>query len=303
MFTTDGELVWSRALDGPSRDSGLGVALDSKENVMAVGMFTNTVNFGGGPLTSVDGSWDAFVVKYAGTTGAHLFSRRYGGTGSEEAISVAIDSMDNIVVVGQFSGTVDFGGSVGLTAVGNDIFIAKCTLAGAHLWAKAFHSTTATGPGSVHPRTVTVQVAGDVVLTGEFCGTISFGGDEISSAGMCGAGGSAFPWDVFAVRLAGSDGSHVSSVRVASRAEATRMALPADGRLYLIGNFDRFAEVGNQGLTPISATDAFILSLAPLEETKGRDQRMTGAQVETPAPTIERSVAGVLPTTAPFMSI
>jgi hypothetical protein len=205
------------------------------------------------------------MAKYAGATGAHLFSRRYGGPGTEVAVSVAVDSMDNMIVVGQFNGTVDFGGPVSLTAVdGGDLFVAKYTLAGAHLWARSFHAMSATSPGYEIPSFVTVDEAGDVVLTGQFCGTISFGGAEMSSASVCFTGGSDFPEDIFAVRLAGASGGHVSSVRIASRAETTRIVAAPDGRLHLVGHFDRFAEIGGHGLTSVNGADAFILSMAPL---------------------------------------
>lgn len=193
MLTTDGELVWSKSLAGVSKDSGFGAALDSSGNAVVVGLFESTVNFGRGLLTSTDGSWDAFVVKYAGPTGAHLFSRRYGGTGNEVALSVTVDAMDNIVVVGQFNGTVDFGGPVSLTAGDDgDLFVAKYTLAGAYLWARSFHAMSATNRGYQVPSFVTVDDAGDVVLAGQFCGTISFGGAEMSSASVCFAAGAPF---------------------------------------------------------------------------------------------------------------
>ncbi len=267
LLTLDGELIWSKTLGGPGPDAGLGIALDSSGNVVVVGEFEATVDFGGGPLTSADNSWDVFVVKYAGATGAHLFSKSYGGTRTDAARSVVVDSMDNIIVVGYFESTVDFGGPVPLTAANNygDIFVAKYTLAGAHLWAESFHATGVTGHGYQFPSSVVVDHAGAVMITGQFCGTISFGGDEISSANGClMSGGSAAPNDIFAARLESLSGGHVSSVRAASRAEPNHSTVAADGRLYLVGHFDRFAEIGGAGLMPVSGTDAFILALAPL---------------------------------------
>jgi hypothetical protein len=70
--------------------------------------------------------------------------------------------------------------------------------------------------------------------------------------------------DAFAVRIAGTDGTHVSSVRAASRAEIARTAVAADGRLYLVGAFSQYAEIGGHVMTPVSGTDAFVLALAPL---------------------------------------
>lgn len=260
-LTTDGEFVWSRTVEGPAPSDVPGsVALDSSGNVVVVGQFGDTVDFGGGPLTTLTamGSYDLFIAKYAGATGAHLLSRRYGGIGYDLAHSVAVDSMDNIIITGSFTGTVDFGGPISLTS-NNDIFVAKYTLAGAYLWAKSFGAMSATGSGLVLPGSAVVDESGDVVMAGQFCGTLEWGGEAISSSSQCLA-----PYDIFAARLSGSSGDHMSSVRAGSRAQLARIALGANGGLYLIGRFDEFAELGEQALTPVKDKDAFILSLAPL---------------------------------------
>jgi hypothetical protein len=254
-MTTDGELIWSKSMGGADQDFVDDVALDSSGNVVIVGMFVGTVDFGGGPLSASGG--DIYMAKYAGVNGAHLFSKRYGGMEGDGATSVAVDSTDNIIVAGHFKGSVDFGGPVPLGAVGeSNIFVAKYTLAGAHLWARAFHATSATALTIQYPRSMVVNDAGDVVLAGEFRGTISFGGPELSSAAE-------WQTDIFAVRIAGAGGGHVSSIRAGSRASVTRIALGAADRLYLAGYFDVFAELGSKGLTPVNR-DAFILALAPL---------------------------------------
>ncbi|HWO17598.1 MAG TPA: hypothetical protein VNO30_02440 [Kofleriaceae bacterium] len=254
-MTTDGELIWSKSLGGANYVHGHDVALDSSENVLVVGEFRQTVDFGGGTLVASDS--DVFIAKYAGPTGTHLFSKRYGGMQGDAAISVAVDSSDNIVVAGNFCGAVDFGGPVPLgVASERNIFVAKYTLAGAHLWAKSFRSS---GTGDQSTKSLAVDGMGDVVLTGEFCGTISFGGAEMSAAGECFG-----IFDIFAVRLANANGSHVSSVRAGSRVRLVHIALAVDGRLYLVGDFIDFAELGGKSVTPVGVTDGYILALAPL---------------------------------------
>src|SRR5207249_3953277 len=96
---------------------------------IVVGQFKGTVDFGGGNLTAVpsaNGYADAFIAKYSGSTGAHLWSKRIGSSGQDCAYGVALDSNNNVVVVGAFMGTVDFGGTA-LSAAGGspDIFVAK----------------------------------------------------------------------------------------------------------------------------------------------------------------------------------
>jgi hypothetical protein len=100
------------------------VAVDANGDVVVTGVFFDTVDFGGGPLTSA-GNGDIFVAKYSASDGSHLWSRRFGGTSFEEGSGVAVDANGDVVVTGRFHGTVDFGGGP-LTSAGiADIFLLR----------------------------------------------------------------------------------------------------------------------------------------------------------------------------------
>src|SRR5260370_27876741 len=120
---------WVLGLGGAGGDCGQSVAIDSSGNTVAAGFFQGTVNFGSGALTSA-GGYDMFIAKYS-SAGVCLWSRRFGGAGDEIVKRVALDGSGNIVVVGKFSGTSDFGGRVLTSAGGPELFIAKASLFGA----------------------------------------------------------------------------------------------------------------------------------------------------------------------------
>ena len=104
-------------------DTGLGVATDGSGNVVITGLFGDTVDFGGGPLTSAS-HFDVFVAKYDGS-GNHLWSKRFGDSLYEIGDSVATDASGNVVITGRFEGSVDFGGGLLTSAGYSDIFLAK----------------------------------------------------------------------------------------------------------------------------------------------------------------------------------
>ena len=125
--TAGGAYRWAKRIGG----AGVSVApyasaVDSSGNVVVVGAFSGTVNFGGGPLTSAGGS-DIYVAKYS-STGTHLWSRRFGDASGSTAYGVAVDTSGSVVVVGSFTGTVNFGGSPLTSAGGLDIF--RCEVFG-----------------------------------------------------------------------------------------------------------------------------------------------------------------------------
>jgi len=173
-----GKHLWSRRLGGVNDDRAMAVTTDVAGNVVVTGVFSNTVDFGGGPLVA-SGSWDIFVVKL-GAAGNHLWSKRFGDNTQQEGHALAIDAAGNIVVAGMFWGTVDFGGGAITSAGHNDIFVAKLDAAGNHVWSKGFGNALG---GGQNARSVAVSGSGDVFVTGGCDGTMDFGGGPVAGIG------------------------------------------------------------------------------------------------------------------------
>jgi hypothetical protein len=82
---------------------------------------------------------DIFVAKYAGSDGHHIWSTRFGDVSNDAGNAVAVDATGNVVVTGSFSGIVNFGGgSLTSSAATADIFLAKFSSSGNHVWSKRF---------------------------------------------------------------------------------------------------------------------------------------------------------------------
>lgn len=245
-LTTDGAITWTRAVGGTKDDVPNDVAIDGDGNIVVVGRFTDTTNLGGTPLTSASEFADLFIAKYRGPDGAHLFSKRFGSSGHETESAVTVDTSNNIYVLGN---TADI-----LAATNIDLFLAKYSLAGAPVWNRSF------GP-NLSGQSLIANRAGDLMLSGTFCGTVSFGGNPLSSFESC-----ASDSDIFAVRLRGADGSHFSSVRAGGTDidASWGVAQLADGRVFVTGGFSGLAELGGERLMSEGGSDLLILALAPL---------------------------------------
>src|SRR5207244_2972967 len=88
---------WAMAIGGTGADMGYSVATDTNGNLIVAGYFSGTVNFGSGALTSAGGQ-DIFVAKYS-PSGTCLWAARFGGSGDDEALGVAVDSSNGDVAV------------------------------------------------------------------------------------------------------------------------------------------------------------------------------------------------------------
>jgi hypothetical protein len=107
-----------------------------------------------------------------------LWAVSAGGDGSDGAMDLTVDNQDNIIVTGYFSSAATFGDTTLQTAGSADIFIAKYSSAGDVLWA-----VQAGGAGYDEGYSVTTDNLGNILITGIFSGTATFGTTTLNSFG------------------------------------------------------------------------------------------------------------------------
>ncbi len=245
-YSSTGSWVWSRTIGGTGYDQGNAIAADGSGNVFVTGYMgpsSGGVDFGGGALSSA-GLADVFLVKYS-PSGQHLWSQRFGGSGNDTGMAVATDGTGNVFVTGSFEGSVNFGGG-SLTSSGQrDIFVAKYSATGQHLWSKKFGST-----GDEVGYGLAVDSLGDVVLSGKFQNSVNFGGTALTSAGGD---------DIFLVKLSGSTGGHVWSKRFGSTSGDISLGVDVDGNgnVVMTGYFTGSVDFGG-GVLSGSGLDVFV---------------------------------------------
>ena len=137
------ELQWVYTAGGSENEFGYGIDVDRFDNVYATGVFKSTVDFGGGNVTASGADFDAFTLKL-NSSGVFQWVRTFGDNpGDESANDVAAfqyyqtgqpccqTNYDNLITVGDFNGTVDFGnGNVTSNSSSADMFILKLNFSG-----------------------------------------------------------------------------------------------------------------------------------------------------------------------------
>lgn len=116
-----GNHAWSRRFGDPDLQLLQAVAIDGSGNIIIAGGFNGTIDFGGVALVSA-GERDIFVAKLD-PSGNHIWSKRFGAVGHQQAHGVAVDDNANVVLSGVITGSVDFGGSALSSAGNSDVFI------------------------------------------------------------------------------------------------------------------------------------------------------------------------------------
>jgi hypothetical protein len=98
--------------------------VDPAGDVLLSGYFQNSTNLGGGTYTSA-GGLDMFAAKYAGGSGAHVWSRRFGGASTDFASGIVTDGNGYVMITGAFWGTTDFGDSLRTSGGSSDAFLLR----------------------------------------------------------------------------------------------------------------------------------------------------------------------------------
>jgi hypothetical protein len=157
--------TWVNGYGGTSSDYGRAVALDASGNIFVAGYFSGTLNLGGLPLIAAGGS-DLFIAKFS-PAGVHVWSKRFGGAGSETVNSIALDSSGNIFIGGGFYGTANFGGANVTSAGDADAFLAKYSPEGIYLWHVTFGAASTDVINSI-----ATDSQGNVIITGYYQGVV-----------------------------------------------------------------------------------------------------------------------------------
>ena len=177
---TTGEHVWSQgfgdAQANQSPTSRNSIAVTNGRLVVA-GDFLGTLDFGSGPMKSA-GAEDIYLAHFD-PAGGLVFARSFGDTGSDILGSVAVDSAGGITMVGHFHGTTTFGQSTSVSAGGYDAFFAKYLATSAPVWVHSFGDAS-----DQRAYSVALDYQGNALITGEFSGTINFGGTPLLGPGM-----------------------------------------------------------------------------------------------------------------------
>ena len=242
----DGNHVWSRQFGDASAQSGKAVAVDKGGNVVVAGEVAGSIDFGGGPLTSAGGN-DLFVVSLD-ATGNMVWGKIFGNNAAQSAGGVAVDDIGNVYVAGPFAGKIDLGGGLLTSAGGNDIYVAKLTQGGLHLWSRGFGAS-----GADVARDISVDRFGGVVIVGDFAGSVNFGGGALTAGGT----------DAFALKL-DPLGGHVWSRKFGDAAAQSAVSVSADeSGVLLAGTFAGAVDFGAGALTSAGGNDVFVAKLAP----------------------------------------
>ncbi|MCL4275779.1 MAG: SBBP repeat-containing protein [Anaerolineales bacterium] len=263
---TDGNFVWAKRMGGAGSDISKAIAMDANNSIIITGNFQLTADFNPGAgihnLVSI-GNDDIFVSKLD-KDGNLVWAKQIGGTGSEEGLSVAVDSTGNILTTGFITSNAptDFdpgSGTYYLIGNGNyDIFISKLDSGGNFVWAKSIG-----GQNYDVGYSIAVDSDDNIFTTGYYSfQTVDFdpglGTFYLENAGQS---------DIFILKMSnGGELIWAKSIGGTSSDRARGVHLDSSNNIYVTGYFSHTVDFDpGAGITNLHATgdysDIFVLKL------------------------------------------
>ncbi len=291
ILSPDGTTLWGVAVGSDGSPIGTGVAFDPQGALLVTGSFSDTLDFGTGPLMAL--STDTFLAKLD-HDGTAVWAMSFGaddggptGAGDSSPAAVAVDGAGNVAIGGTFSGTIGFGGGPLFTGsgIGETSFVAAFDGAGTPRFSLDF------GGGATSVTALAFDAEGDLYVGGINDGTLAAGSTVLTTSTTSGYVVKLAPSGapLWALQLDG-DGSTVASLAVGAGGEVL-LGGTFQGHL-VVGSFtaDASALGANDGLvvqvsadgTPQWIKDLGGAPLSTLAAPSGGGAVVTGTYTGTP---------------------
>jgi hypothetical protein len=222
-------LIYSTYLGGSGDDHSYGIAVDSSGSAYITG-YTSSTNFPlvGALQATFGGSDDVFITKFNALGSGLVYSTYLGGSGSDRAHGIALDSSGNASVIGDTASTnfptansyqSSYGGGT------YDAFVARLNAAGNNV----FYSTYLGGSDYDYGYGIEADSSGNTYVTG-YTASTNF---PAISAYQPTSGGSS---DAFVTKLNAS-GNPIYSTFLGGSAfdRGNELAVDASGNVYVTG--------------------------------------------------------------------
>lgn len=177
-YDTNGALIWSNFLGNASSYPSILTSGFFNNELIIGGFFTGTVDFDPGPsvynLTAFNSSANPFLAKY-NINGDIVMAKNFDVTqGGLYISSLNLDYQGNILITGQYSGTIDFNVGSGVYNLSSnngsaDMFVAKYDNNINLLWAAGFGNTQ-----NEIMEEIFSDYSGNIYCSGTFTGTVDF---------------------------------------------------------------------------------------------------------------------------------
>lgn len=168
-----GTVLWAISEGGSGQENVYGITTDQQNNVILTGQFSGSSTIAGQSFTSMTEplsnlpSNDLFVSKYD-SNGNVIWVKTGIAEYEDRGMAVTCDGQNNIILIGQFSDTLNFDGQIINNGGYNVGFVTKLNPTGQTQWFRMIKA------GMLLPYSVAVNTSDEIVITGDYLGTLQY---------------------------------------------------------------------------------------------------------------------------------
>ncbi|MES2797364.1 MAG: T9SS type A sorting domain-containing protein [Bacteroidota bacterium] len=110
----DGALLWGKSFGSSEKDRSRSIAISNDGSVILTGYFEGTVDFDSSENVDIktsNGMADIFITKLS-ANGVYFWTRTFGNLNMDSGVAVTTDNSNNIILVGNYSNSINFNPSV-----------------------------------------------------------------------------------------------------------------------------------------------------------------------------------------------
>ena len=246
-YNANGSYAWTKTFDTSASGAfaeSEGVATDGNGNIYVAGDFNANVVFdgvGGSDTQNGGTNDDSYLTKY-NADGSYAYTKTFdvSASGSSFAFNLGVttDSSNNVYVTGCYGRTVVFDGVGGSDSRNGGSrgsgYVTKYNANGNYVFTKTSDASTA--GAFAEGRGVATDSSGNIYMTGDFEGTVTFDGTGGSDTQDGGTNGDSY------LTKYNADGSYAYTKSLdvtagGSNAQGNSVATDSSGNVYIAGQF------------------------------------------------------------------
>ena len=256
------QVIFSKQIGGIYDDYGQNISIDSKDNILLAGSFSDEIQLGKEHYLISNGNLDVFLIKFD-KTNKIIWAESFGGFANDYQSSIAINASNNIYLVGTFRGEIHKKESrINSSNFSSDIFLAKYDANGDFRFIESFGDTN-----TDFGKKLIIDTANYIYLAGNFTRSLKIIEEETKNARE---------EDFFLSKLYDCDA-------------AIKICLPADtslcGESFLIvadSNFIEYLWNGKPGSNELKIDSTGIYTIEAIDEHHCISRDTIFVQLNTP---------------------
>lgn len=246
----DGTEDWYKTATGSSIQQGIAVEARSDGAVYWVGNYLSSSTIAGESVTASGFSYDCYVARIT-SAGHTSWVKSFGGSSIDQVTDIDFDDKKNLLLTGNFFGTITFGTKSVSSSGGYDIFVASYDTTGKYQWA-----VSCGGTSTDQSTSISWDSRGGFVLGGVFNSSASFGGKTVTGGfnDLFVAHFNNKVKGIYAIRIPRSGfGFGTNNIK--------QVLIDSKGGALVAGNFSTDLSINSKTIKPEGGFDGFVLRI------------------------------------------